>query len=133
MLFSQKSTSWPKKAQFLCIFALLCAFLAPERLRSRVLEFSTCAFFVKTAIFLAPKCPCHCEKTEGRNNTKKAQETKKAQKGGSGFGLFFPIFIPGPISGPIWFPISGRRPETYFLAESQGKTHRAILGGKNVL
>ena len=31
-------------------------------------------------------------------------------------GLFFPIFIPGPISGPIWLPISGRRPETYFLA-----------------
>ena len=31
-------------------------------------------------------------------------------------GYFFPIFIPGPISGPIWFPISGRRPETYFLA-----------------
>ena len=31
-------------------------------------------------------------------------------------GYFFPIFILEPISGPIWFPISGRRPETYFLA-----------------
>ena len=29
---------------------------------------------------------------------------------------FWAIFVPGPISGPIWFPISGRRPETYFLA-----------------
>ena len=31
-------------------------------------------------------------------------------------GYFFPVFIPGPISATIWFPISGRRPETYFLA-----------------
>ena len=33
------------------------------------------------------------------------------------FGVIFSQFlIPEPISGPIWFPISGRRPETYFLA-----------------
>ena len=30
--------------------------------------------------------------------------------------ICFPIFILGPISGAIWFPILGRRPETYFLA-----------------
>ena len=30
--------------------------------------------------------------------------------------FFFSYVIRGPISGPIWFPISGPRPETYFLA-----------------
>ena len=43
---------------------------------------------------------------------------------------FFPIFSPGPISGPIWFPILGRRSETYFLAgrldrKSEGPFHNA--------
>ena len=31
------------------------------------------------------------------------------------WGMFFLTFIPGAVSGPVWFPFSGRRPETYFL------------------
>ena len=32
------------------------------------------------------------------------------------WGLFLPFFNPGPVAGPRRFPISSRRPETYFLA-----------------
>ena len=45
------------------------------------------------------------------------------------FWLFFPIVIPGPISGPVWFPILGRRPETYFLA---GRLLHTALCRKNL-
>ena len=45
-------------------------------------------------------------------------------------GYFFPIFIPGPISGPIWFPISGLRPETYFLA---GRLDRKAISKERTL
>ena len=49
-------------------------------------------------------------------------------------GYFLPIFIPGPISGPIWFPISGRRPETYFLAGRLDRNPRsAVYIGKQEL
>ena len=55
----------------------------------------------------------------------KIEEKKKPKTGFSPdflfLGLFFPIFIPGPILGPIWFPISGLRPETYFLAGRLGR------------
>ena len=49
--FPKKRGLAEKSAVSLLLFALFCAFLAQKRLRSPVLEFSTHAFFVKTALF----------------------------------------------------------------------------------
>ena len=61
-----------------------------------------------------------------RNENRKKKSRKIGNQGKFLFlGYIFPIFIPGPISGPIWFPISGWRPETYFLA---GRLARKLTG-----
>ena len=57
---------WPKKAPFPCF------------------RFFYLLFFCQNCVFGAPKCPFHYEKSEARNDTKKAQEQNKHRKGDLG-------------------------------------------------
>ena len=86
--FPKKKRGLAQKMQFLsfCPFSVL-FWPSKKNLGSPVLEFSSHAFFVQTALFGAPKCALHYEKSMGRKDTKKTQETKKTQKGGLGLVL----------------------------------------------
>ena len=84
--FFPKRRGLAEKAQFLCFFALFCAFLAQKDPIFPCFRILYPRLFRQNCPFLSPQMPLALRKSEGRNDTKKAKETKKAQKGGSGMG-----------------------------------------------
>ena len=102
LFFSKKKHGLAQKAQFLCFFCPFLRFFGPKKALFPCFGIFYPRFFVKTALFRAPKCPRHYEKSKGRNDTKKAQETKKTWKGGSGYFLLLWSFSRRPaLSGPV--------------------------------
>ena len=82
--FFPKKRGLAEKSAVSLLFCPFLRFFGPKKALFPCLGIFYPRFFRQNCAFLGPQMPFALrKKSKGRNNTKKAQETKKAQKGGS--------------------------------------------------
>ena len=82
--FFPKKHGLAEKSAVSLLFCPFLPFFCPKKAPFPCFRVFRPRFFRLDCAFLSPQMPFALRKSEGRNDTKKAQETKKAQKGGSG-------------------------------------------------